>query len=626
MPIDQTMRGLALEIDASTDPAPETQPLLEYRFINLANTQTILARIKGIPRSDGGGQLAFETNAGADTATQRMLIDNQGNVGIGTENPGARLDVAGDAKFNGALNVQGALTASGLEVSGLAKIGGDLSVTGKLTAASFAGNGAALSNVTPADSSITSAKLAVDSASLSKVTGGKMVISADNVGIGTANPGARLEVAGDAKFNGPLNVQGALTVSGVAKIGGDLSVTGTLTAASFRGNGAGLSNVTPADGSITNAKLAQDAASLSKVTGGKMVVQGDSVGIGGRLEVNGAVKFQGPLAVSDKIGIGVSDVGFDAILDVGSRMRVRQGNSASSGIWFSQRALNGDAAFVGMATDNHVGFYGNRGAGWGLAMQANNGNVGIGIGATAPGFKLDVGDRIRLRQGPHGTAGIWLFQTAPNVDAAFFGMHADNLIGFYGAYGRPQGGGVGWGLMMRTDTGDVQIAGRLTARAKAFKIDHPLDPANKYLYHSSVESPDVMNIYNGNIITDAEGNATVMLPDYFEALNGDFRYQLTVIGKLAQAAVASEIENNRFVIKTNQPNMKVSWQVTGIRQDASAKAHRLPVEEEKPEAERGLYLHPEDYGQPKTRGIGFVRSPEPIRDRLAQQAIPSVPQ
>src|SRR4029077_2622974 len=49
MPIDQTVRGLALEIDASTDPAPEAQPLLEYRFIDLASTQTILARIKGIP-------------------------------------------------------------------------------------------------------------------------------------------------------------------------------------------------------------------------------------------------------------------------------------------------------------------------------------------------------------------------------------------------------------------------------------------------------------------------------------------------------------------------------------------------------------------------------------------------
>ena len=110
MPIDQTIRGLALEIDASTDPTPDTQPLLEYRFIDLASTQTILARIKGIPQPDGGGRLSFETNAGADTTTPRMLIDRQGNVGIGTENPGARLDVAGDAKFSGPLSVGGALT------------------------------------------------------------------------------------------------------------------------------------------------------------------------------------------------------------------------------------------------------------------------------------------------------------------------------------------------------------------------------------------------------------------------------------------------------------------------------------------------------------------------------------
>jgi hypothetical protein len=158
-------------------------------------------------------------------------------------------------------------------------------VTGNLTATSLVGDGMGLSNVTPADSSITNTKLAEDAASLSKITGERIFLSGDNVGIGTKNPEARLEVAGNAKFNGPLNVQGTLSASslnvgGVAVVEGNLSVTGTLSAASFAGDGAGLSNVAPADNSVSSAKLALDAASLSKVSGGTMIINGGKVGIG----------------------------------------------------------------------------------------------------------------------------------------------------------------------------------------------------------------------------------------------------------------------------------------------------------------------------------------------------------
>lgn len=141
----------------------------------------------------------------------------------------------------------------------------------------------------------------------------------------------------------------------------------------------------------------------------------------------------------------------------------------------------------------------------------------------------------------------------------------------------------------------VNVSGILSKGGGSFKIDHPLDPLNKYLYHSFVESPDMMNVYNGNIVTDRRGLATVVLPDYFEALNRDFRYQLTVIGQFSQAIVARKIANNRFVIKTNRPRVEVSWQVTGIRQDAFANLHRIPVEEEKPKEARGTYLHPEAF-------------------------------
>jgi hypothetical protein len=114
-----------------------------------------------------------------------------------------------------------------------------------------------------------------------------------------------------------------------------------------------------------------------------------------------------------------------------------------------------------------------------------------------------------------------------------------------------------------------------------FRIDHPLDPDNKYLIHSCVESPDLMNVYNGNIVTDAQGYATVNLPDYFEALNKDFRYQLTCIGQFAQVIIDQKIADNQFVIRTDKPNVEVSWQVTGVRHDPAAVSSGYAVEVEK---------------------------------------------
>jgi hypothetical protein len=164
-------------------------------------------------------------------------------------------------------------------------------------------------------------------------------------------------------------------------------------------------------------------------------------------------------------------------------------------------------------------------------------------------------------------------------------------------------------------SGNVDVLGTLSKGGGSFKIDDPLDPANKYLYHSFVESPDMMNIYNGNVTTDASGKAAVELPEWFETLNRDFRYQLTVIGQFAQAIVAGKVANHQFVIKTDKPNVEVSWQVTGIRQDAFANAHRIPVEAEKALADRGHYLYPELVGAPETAGIGYM-APAPGSEQI----------
>lgn len=116
----------------------------------------------------------------------------------------------------------------------------------------------------------------------------------------------------------------------------------------------------------------------------------------------------------------------------------------------------------------------------------------------------------------------------------------------------------------------------------------------------------MMNVYNGNVVLDGSGQAIVPPPDYFEALNRDFRYQLTCIGGFAPVYVAEKVGGNRFRIAGGTPGLEVSWQVTGVRQDAYAKAHPVPVVTDKPAMERGTYLHPTELGMPEAMQIDRV--------------------
>lgn len=187
----------------------------------------------------------------------------------------------------------------------------------------------------------------------------------------------------------------------------------------------------------------------------------------------------------------------------------------------------------------------------------------------------------------------------------------------YGVYGYANSGGSG--NYAGYFAGNVHVSGTLSKSSGTFKIDHPLDPENKYLSHSFVESPDMMNVYNGNATLGEDGSAWVDLPSYFQALNRDFRYQLTAIGGPGpNLHIAQEIQNNRFQIAGGGPGLRVSWQVTGIRQDAYANANRVVVEQEKPENERGTYLHPEVFGQDRSRGVDFRLNGPPLTDPTAR--------
>jgi hypothetical protein len=153
-------------------------------------------------------------------------------------------------------------------------------------------------------------------------------------------------------------------------------------------------------------------------------------------------------------------------------------------------------------------------------------------------------------------------------------------------YGIPPSGQLSSGRII----GNLVVTGSVAKSSGSFRIDHPLDPANKYLSHSFVESPEMMNIYNGEVTFGANGRAEVKLPDYFEALNQDFRYQLTPVGKYAPVYVIRKIKGNSFQIAGGKPGMEVSWQVSGIRHDSYANAHRVQVEGPKPQSERQEYV------------------------------------
>ena len=236
----------------------------------------------------------------------------------------------------------------------------------------------------------------------------------------------------------------------------------------------------------------------------------------------------------------------------------------------------------------------------------SNGNVGINKVSPGPMTRLDVaGD-------PNGTGifgsaliGVWGYSPTANgqgvLGAADFGPTA------VGVFGTSANGYAGYFY------GTTHVAGYFDASDKHFKIDHPLDPANKFMVHASVESAERMNIYNGIATLDAAGEATVILPDWFEALNRDFRYQLTSIGRFAPVYVAEEISQNRFKIAGGDPVGKVSWQVTGVRHDAYADANPLQVEEEKNDAEKGFYLHPGLFGQPEEKDIVWAQHPDVMR-------------
>jgi len=443
-----------------------------------------------------------------------------------------------------------------------------------------------------------------------------------DVTLSVATGGITSAMIGDGAVGSSELASSAVTKAKLAATGGTSGqVLGT--------DGTGLRWQTPTGGGLAlpysesasssgAAFQVENTGSGTAIIGKRGTSQGElgtGYGVVGRSTANGIGVYGSSASSTGVHGVSTSSYGVRAESGSGLGLQATtvsgpnavEGANGGSGNGVFGQSVQGDGVKGSSQSSGKSGVYGvnSNTNGYGVfgrnSARNNTGYLGgdVGVSGEGNGEATGVFGSSSSGNGLHGVSGSGRGVMGVSNDTGVYGWG-----GTYGVY----------------SLGNLHVQGTLSKTGGTFKIDHPLDPERRYLQHSFVESPDMMNVYNGNVVTDDGGRAVVELPTYFEALNRDFRYQLTVIGRFAQAIVEEEMAGNRFVIRTNLAGVKVSWQVTGIRKDPWAEANRFAAEVDKPANEVGTYLHPEVYGQPLEKNVEWVRHPELMREIQAHRA------
>lgn len=317
------------------------------------------------------------------------------------------------------------------------------------------------------------------------------------------------------------------------------------------------------------------AFSTSGGTGGQSCFNGASAGV-----CTGGVIGNGGLGGVRGGGTGSGSSGGTAsggdVNTTGESGVSRSGDNGGRGGNSAQRG----------GTGNTAGGTGGVGAGGGPGGGGSGGACGSGFSGDGGAGGGGGGGYSRMTYAPGSITGTIHLVVGSQGSAGATDVCAS---GGAGALGQVR---VSWDSVLVNSassvTGSLHTIGSISKGSGSFVIDHPLDPQKKLLYHSFVESSELKNLYDGTAILDEDGEVTIILPDYFMALNRDFRYLATGMSEPMpdlhlQRGVRREwfFGAPSFRISGGKPGGTISWQVTGVRQDAYALSRPMQVEVEK---------------------------------------------